>query len=287
MHMKWDKKDWVTLFYVVASALLYSFAMQVFVTSGQIFPGGFAGLSVLTSRVLRKYFAINIPFNVFYVSLNVIVTILVYKFVGKRFAIFSVIQYVLVTIFTGIIPEYQLTYVPLLIAVFGGIVSGYGVVLALNHGASGGGTDFLAMYYSIKTKRSAWNYVFFFNAGMLIVAGLLFGWNAALYSIIYQYCHTTIINAHHNRFRLSTLMIVTEHPDVVIDEVLKKIRHGITVLNGKGAYRGQDQYVLVMTVNSYQVDEITQIAQEADPKIFISISNTERIVGNYYQTPLD
>ena len=285
MHL--EQKDLKRLCYIVLSAFLYSVSMQVFVNSGNLFPGGFAGLSLLVTRSLSQFANIELSFSVVYILLNIFPTLLVYKYIGHRFTIFSIIQILLVSLFTFILPRYQLTSDPLLIAVFGGLLSGLGISIALRHGASSGGTDFLAIYFANKLKRPTWNYVFVASAVVILFAGFLFGWNAALYSIIYQFCNTQMVSLRHDRYKLANLIIVTRKADEVEARLLGTVRHGITSLSAEGGYAHRPEKVLLMTVNAFQVEDLVEAAKKADPHVFINISHTERIVGNYYQAPLE
>lgn len=285
--MKITKKDVKTLVMIMLSAFVYAVAMKAFVEAGNIYPGGFSGLSRLISQVAKEFLGLEISFSVIYILLHIGPTILVYNYVGHRFTIFSIIQYMLVSFFMSVLPTFPLTQDLLLIAVFGGILGGTGISIALRQNASSGGTDFIAIYFANKFNISTWNYVMMANMGILAIAGFLFGWNVALYSIIYQFCSTQIVNSRHDRYKLSNLMIVTEKGDAVCEAIFKTCRHGITVLDGKGAYSKLDKKVLYMTINAYQVQEVVRAIQSVDPKVFINISKTERIVGNYYQKPLD
>ena len=285
--MKLTVKDLQKLLFVILSSFLYSVSMQVFVNSGNLFPGGFSGLALLITRVFSRYLELEVPFGVVYVLLNLLPTFLVFRYVGKKFTILSILQYSLVSLFTMLIPKIQITEDPLLISVFGGILAGFAISLALNHGASSGGTDFFAVYFANKFNRPFWGGSLLFTTCVLIVAGALFGWNVALYSIIYQYCNTQVVSLRHNRYKLMSLMMVTKKPDEVTEAIFNTVRHGITVINGKGGYAHQDETVLLMTINAFQVDELVHAAQKADPQVFISISHTERIVGRFYQAPLE
>lgn len=285
--MKFDKRDIKILIMIVLSAFGYSIAMKAFVEAGSLFPGGFAGLSRLFSACLDKFFGINISFSVIYLLLNIFPTILVYRYVGKKFTIYSVLQYSLTSIFTSFLPSFPLTKDLLLIAVFGGILHGFSISIALRAGASSGGTDFLAIFFANKYNKSTWNYVMGANAIVLITVGLLFSWEQALYSIIYQFCNTQVVSALHNRYKLDTLYIVTKKPEEVSSAILKTCRHGITRMNGEGMYSHSDVSLLMMTANEYQIEAIVTAVRGIDNKAFITVNKTEKIIGNYYQVPLD
>lgn len=287
MHSKRIREDFKALIFVILSSLVYSVSIKVFVESGGLFPGGFAGCATLISRLLDRYAGLAVPFGVIYLLLNLGPTILVFRHVGKRFTVFSILQYTLTSIFTAVLPSYPITDDIFLIAVFGGILSGFGISLALTVNASSGGTDFIAIYAASRFKKPTWSYVMAFNVLLLLVAGLLFGWRASLYSIVFQFCSTQVVSAMHKRFKLNTLFIVTQLPDQVSAAIFQTCRHGITRLSGEGGYSHKETNLLYMTVNAFQVQEIIQAVMKADPHAFINVSKTEQIVGNYYQEPLD
>ncbi|MGB7594359.1 MAG: YitT family protein [Erysipelotrichaceae bacterium] len=281
------RKDIQTFLMVVISALVYAFAIKVFVRAGALFPGGFTGVALLFTRYMLDFHGISIPFGVVYALLNLVPTVLVYKYVGKRFALFSVLQYALVSLFTLILPTIMLTGDIFLIAVFGGILGGFGISLALNANASTGGTDFIAIYFSNKTHTETWSYIMYGNMIVILLAGFLFGWDKALYSIVYQFCSTYVVSQRHMRFKLRALNLITDHPDEVSAAIYAISRHGITRIWGEGGYSHQTKCMLYMVVNAFEVDEVVEAARQVDPKVFISISSTERVIGNYTQKPLE
>ena len=94
------KKDLYTLLMMGISAFVYSIAITSFSNIGGIYPGGFAGISRIVSDISLRFFKLDIPFGVIYFILNIFPTILVFRYIGKRFTIFSVIQYILVSVIT-------------------------------------------------------------------------------------------------------------------------------------------------------------------------------------------
>lgn len=276
-----------TILYVVLSSFLSALSIKVFIEAGQLFPGGFQGLSILIIRLVERETGFVIPFGVLYILFQIGPTYLVYRVVGKWFTRYSILQFLLVSFLVSVIPSMNITYDIFLISVFGGILSGLAASLALKGNASSGGTDFIALYISHKRNANAWNFIMYVNSGMLLIAGLLFSWEAALYSIIYQYVATQVVESLHQRYKLMSLRMFTEIPDAINTAILAKTRHGITILDGVGGYSKKKYGMLYMVVSAYEVDNIIKIAQSVDPSVFIDISKTERVLGNYYRTPLD
>jgi uncharacterized membrane-anchored protein YitT (DUF2179 family) len=285
--MKLTTKDLKTLVYVIASALLYTLTIKLFINAGDLLRGGFSGISLLISRVMYRYFVFLIPFSMLYILFNILPTILVFKYVGKRFAIFSVIQYGLVALFSILIPEMPITGDLILIAIFGGILGGFSVLLALLVNASGGGTDFIAIYAANTLKRDTWGYILAGNVIVLGVAGVLFGWDKALYSIIFQFASTQVVSSRHLRFKQTALTLITEHPDDVIQSILASTRHGITKLWGEGGYSKQPKSMLYMVVNAFEIEDVIEAAKAVDPNVFIAVNKIERIIGNFYHKPFE
>ncbi len=281
------KKDVITFFLMMLSAFVYSIAITSFSNVGGLYPGGFSGISRIIVDVFSRFFNIHIPFGLLYFVLNLFPTILVFRYIGKRFTIFSVIQYVFVSIFTMILKPILVVDDPLLIAVFGGLLGGVGIGLALHNNASSGGTDFIAIYVSNRYNRSVWNYVMLANALILCIAGVLFGWEKALYSIIYQFVSTQVVERLHERYKMETLTIITKHPDEVSQKVLSGTRHGITEIKAEGVYSHKDTTMLYMVINTFQKRQVVKAVLSVDPAAFINIQTTTAVIGNYYQQPLD
>ena len=285
--VRFGREDLPRIAAIFISALIYSIGMVVFVRSGNLFPGGYAGVSRLISLIAADRFGLNIPFSVVYFILNIATTLFIYKTIGHKFVLYSVLWYTLSSIMTGIIHLPVITQDPLLIAVFGGLVNGFAVGITLKSNGSTGGTDFIAIDLSQRLHRPTWNYIFAFNAIVLACAGYLYGWNQALYSIIFQYVSKEVVGMMHQRYKVSRLHVVTDKPDEICTGVFKICRHGITRIACQGAYSHQDHTLLMLSINTYQLRDVEKCILEIDPHAFISVNAVERIIGNYYQTPLE
>jgi uncharacterized membrane-anchored protein YitT (DUF2179 family) len=272
---------------VILSALVYSTGFVVFVHSGNLFPGGFAGLSRLLSQVFIQYLHIPVSFSVFYFGLNALTTLFVWKKIGHKFIIYSILWYTLTSLFTGILPSHMITNDELLLAVFGGLINGFAIGIALQNNASSGGTDFIAIYFSMKYNMPTWNYLLAANASVLFIAGLLFGWERALYSIIFQFVSTQVVNTMHQRYKVTRIDVVTNMPNEICQAVFHTCRHGITKLPCEGGYTDKPHWLLLITINTYQLKDVLETIHHVDPHAFITLNSVERIIGNYYQKPLE
>jgi uncharacterized membrane-anchored protein YitT (DUF2179 family) len=132
------------LFIVFFASLLYAWNLRCFAKTAGLFPGGFSGLSLLLQQIGLDFIHVSIPFSVFNIGLNLVPTYIAYKFIGKKFTLYSIIVIVLTSIFTDMLPAYVFTKDVLLISVFGGLINGFAISLCLNVGTTTGGTDFIS-----------------------------------------------------------------------------------------------------------------------------------------------
>lgn len=287
MNYKQGKyRDLITLICVITGAAIAAVNLNTFVNAGGLFPGGFNGLTVLIQRIASTYFSVEIPFSLVNYALNALPAYIGFKMVGKKFTAYSILMIVLTGLFVDLFPVVNLTEDILLIAIFGGIINGVALSIALKGNASSGGTDFISMWISKRTGQSAWNYVMGVNVIMLLIAGALFGWESALYSIIFQFCSTQIINTLHTRYKRMTMLIVTSQPDVIIPIIQHSTHHGATRLEGIGTYSGKPRTLLYTVVNTTDVKGMMHRIKEVDQTAFINVTKTEMVEGRFYQAPI-
>ncbi len=271
----------------MAAGLIMSFNIRSFVRSGDLLPGGFSGLSILIQNIFGRLLGISIPYGPIYVLLNIFPVILSFRKIGKRFTVYSCITIAIVAFLTDFIPVFEITSDVLLISVFGGLINGIAVSLCLNAGATSGGTDFISIYFSEKFKIETWNYILLFNVFILVCDGFLFGWDKALYSIIFQFVSTQVVNAMYKRYRKDTLFVVTEHPKEIAELINRLTNHGATRMNAEGMYEGNKKSLIYSVIDSEELKHIMEEIRKADPDAFINAIRTDRISGRFYMRPND
>ena len=267
------------------SGLVAAFNLRVFVRAGGLTPAGFSGAAVLLERLSGQYLPFKLSYTVLYILFNIPGTIVIYKTLGKRFTLLSRIDIFLTSTLVNFIPSFEITDDLLLIAVFGGLLNGLSDCLVLESGGCGGGTHFWAIYLSRKYQKSMWNVIMVINTLLLVLSGLLFNWEAALYSIIFQYVATQVIDHYDNRFRRTTFIIITDKPDEITKAVFAALGHSVTKFTGEGTYTHETREVLYTVCGKYEENQLTELIMKIDPKAFVNIMDTHRVVGNFRQKP--
>lgn len=279
------KKEAKRFLLVVIAAILTAINIKTFVRTGELVPGGFNGLTLLLQRIGSFYFHISLPFAIINFALNAIPILISLKIIGKRFTIYSCLMIFLTGILTDIIPANPVTYDILLICIFGGILNGFAVSLCLMAGATSGGTDFIAIFLSERYQVDTWYHILIANAIMLLIAGFLFGWDKALYSILFQFASTQVVHTLHLRYKKHTLFIVTEHPEHIYQIIRDCTHHSATIINGTGGYDEGFLHIVYSVVSSDEVKYVVSQIHATDPKAFINVIKTDQLEGRFYHRP--
>ena len=279
------KKEIQMIVCLTLASVIMAFNLNSFVAAGGLFPSGFSGLTILIQDIAREFFNIRIPYSAVYLQLNLIPAYIGFRYIGKRFTFYSFYVVILSGFLTDIFPSVTITYDMLLISIFGGIIGSAAVSICLISGASAGGTDFISIYFSEKKGLDAWNYILIANVIMLVTAGALFGFDKALYSIIYQYVTTQVIQLLFKRYQKDTLLIITSVPEAVYGRIRQLTRHDATLIEGTGCFEGTTRHILYSVVGREQVDIVIAEIKKIDPKAFINVINTEQINGRFYKKP--
>lgn len=277
------KKEAKRVVFGLAGAIIMAVNIKTFVRAGGLYPGGFNGVTLLIQTVFQRFLGIALPFTLVNLLLNAVPTIVCFKAIGKKFTVSSAMIIVLTSILTDIIPSQPITQDILLIAVFGGLLNGFAVSLCLMGGTSGGGTDFIAIYFAEKKNKDVWNFILLGNGCVLVIAGILFGWDKALYSIIFQFTSTQIIHMLHTAYKKETLFIVTDCPDAVYQEIYEVTNHSVTEFAATGCYSNEGRKMLYSVVSSAEAKVLVTRVRKADPKAFINVIKTDFLEGHFYQ----
>lgn len=285
MNKMWKsiKKQFIILITVIISAFLMALNTKTFVNTGGLYPGGVTGLTILIQRIFKLLLDITLPFSVVNIFLNSIPVYIGFRFIGKRFTLYSCLMIILNSIFTDLIPSYILTEDILLISIFGGIINGLAIGICLNAGATSGGTDFISIFLSEKRGIDSFNIILGFNAVIICVAGFIFGWEKALYSIIFQYASTTVLHLLYKKFQQSTFFIVTTKPREICIAIYEVSKHGATILEGEGSYEHCERNVVYSIVSSAQAKKVIHAIKDIDPDAFINEIKTQKLLGRFYQ----
>lgn len=264
---------------VIIGAFLNAVALNFFLIPANVYASGFAGIAQLISSIIDSFTPFTLSTGILLFVLNVPVTILAWKKVGKSFTLYSFLSVVLISLFLEIIPVKQLSPDIILNAVFGGVIAAVGVGMTLKFGASTGGMDIVAMILSRVKDKPIGTYLFSMNALIIVTAGILYGPEKSLYTLVALYVTTRVIDAIHTRHEKLTVFIITKKSPELKAAIHARLVRGITMVPAKGAFTNEDKDMMMMVITRYELYDIEHIIKETDPQAFVNIVETTTVFG--------
>lgn len=270
----------------ISAAFFYSIAVGValnfFWTPGHMYSSGITGFAQLINSISERYFPFTISTSIMYFALNVPIFILGWTKIGHKFTFFTIIAVALGAVMMHIIHPLTVHWDPLLCAIFGGVINGVGTGFALKNGISTGGLDIVGIVFRMKTGTSYGTFNILVNLVIIAAAGFVFGWTRALYSALTIFINGRVIDGVYTQHRKMQVMIVSEHPQHIIDGIQNKMHRGITILHdAEGAYSHTEKTVLITIIDRYDLYDIRGIVKKADPYAFMSVSEVEKVYGRF------
>lgn len=275
--MKTYVKDY---FFLTLGAFIYAFAIEGILIPSQIIDGGVTGISMILSKILGQ------PLGYFIIGINLPFIILALQKLGRKFVlatfysiwIFAVGVTLFGKMFNGhcIIENLEL----FLVAVFGGLILGAGVGLIIRNGASVDGTEILAIYATKKISFSVGEIIMFINLFIFTVAGFVYDWQHALYSIVtYFVAYKTMDIVIEGLNESKSVFIITDYSTEIGKDVMEKMDVSVTYIDAEGGYSGVKKRIVYCVISRLQVQKLKEIAKNIDPRAFIAIENVYEVEG--------
>lgn len=266
---------------VFVGSLLLALSLNFFLVEANVYASGFTGVAQIIMTIFQDYLGISIGMGILLFLLNIPVFLMGWFKVGRGFTIYSAISVGFVTLFLEVLPVLSITDDIILNAVTGGVIGGIGVGITLKHGASTGGMDIVAMVLSRMQDKPIGTYFLLLNGMIVIVAGILYEPENALYTMLSLYISTRVIDAIHTIHEKVTAMIITNKADELQKAIHEKMVRGITILPARGAFSGKNCHMLYLVITRYELYDLEKIIQEVDPHSFTNIVHTKDVFGEF------
>lgn len=270
----------------IGTAILYSVmvavALNFFWHPGHIYSSGITGFAQIVNTVTSRYMPFTIPTEATYFALNVPLFILAWNKIGHEFTGYTVFAVAMSTIMMRYIQPTHINLDPILCAIFGAAVNGLGTGMALKSGISTGGLDILGIVVRKKTGMNYGKFNILVNLVIVLIAGFLFDWSRALYTALNIFINGRMIDSVYTQHHKLQVMIVTEHPEAIIEGIQEKMHRGITIFHDvEGAYGHTEKTVLITIIDTYDLYDIRTTVQKCDPFAFMSVTEVQKIYGRF------
>lgn len=269
-------KKYIILF---IGSILAAVGLEIFLVPNQIIDGGIVGIAIMASHLT----GINI--SIYLVLLNLPFLYVGYNHIGKSFALSTLFSIISLAGWVYVFhPISELTHDLFLAAIFGGIILGVGVGLIIRNGGSLDGTEIMAILLDKRTGFSVGEIIMFFNLFILSAAGLVFGWEKAMYSLVAYFVAFKVIDITIEGLDESKgVMIVSENPDEIADALMARLGRGVTVLHGAGGFTGEPKKVLYSVITRLEIAKLKAIIYEKDEGAFVTIQEVHDVLGGRFK----
>lgn len=278
---------------ILIGSLIQAFSLQVFFVPANLASGGVSGISQLINHFTGW------PIGMMVFLGNIPLFVLGWRFLGGRqFTLRTAFTVVTYSLFTDLILQTAL-FSPngaatqliqdlqgdiFLNSLYGAIVSGIGYGLVYRARGTSGGSDILARILHHYRGVSMTQSYLIVDTVVILGAGFIFGWKAALYAMIALYVSGLVAETTlEGGGTVRTAMIVTSKPEAVSNRILDELERGVTVLEGTGAYTGTERPVLYCVILRAEVATLKAIVQEADPRAFMVIGVAHEALGEGFR----
>lgn len=256
-----------------------AFAVEEFLVPNTILDGGVIGVGMMISHVT------GIPLALLTIILNAPFVILGGIKLGRSFtarAVFSMATFsACVEFFDG---WANATGETLLAVCFGGVLLGLGVGIVIRGGGCLDGTEAVAILVSRKTDLAVGQMVLGMNIIIYGIAGILFGVDRALYSLLTYFITSKVLDMVESEMdQVKAALIVTDDATEICKQIYSRMGRTVTIMDGEGMLSGKKK-VLYCVITKYEVRELREVIDSVDHSAFVSISDVSEIIGNHVKS---
>lgn len=274
------KQIFFRYFNIIIGAVVAAFALEEFLVPANILDGGIVGVSIIISSLTP------ISLSILTVCLNLPFVLVGAKQLEKNFLPRTLIAMGVFSVFLEIFNRwhYNATYDALLATVFGGVILGFGVGLIIRNGGCLDGTETVAIMIARKTSFSVGQIVLVCNVIIYLSAGVLFGLDRALYSLLTYFVTSRVVDFINTGLdQGKAVMIITDEGRQIAEDIYQTLGRTVTFIPGEGLISGEKN-ILYCVITRMELSTIRKIIEKDDYSAFMTISDVSEIIGHHIKS---
>ena len=255
---------------IIVGSFIMGYAIKNIYDPANLVTGGASGLAIVIKELA------GIPLWLTNTLLNIPLFLAAWKIQGWRFIKRTFLATVTLSLSLYVIPERVL--IPsgdmLLIALFGGIISGVGTGLVFMAGATTGGTDMLAALIQKKFPHYTLPQVLQVLDALIVLIGVaVFGIQPALYALIAIYALSKVSDGILEGLKFSKMVyIISDQNEKIARIIMEEMGRGVTGLDATGMYSGARRQMLCCVVSKKDIVRVKVLVREQDRRAFFIVS---------------
>ena len=232
------------------------------------------GLSIIVAHLT------GLPLGLFLIILNIPFIVLGYKKFGKEFALLSVIGIVALAALTTVHVTHGFTDIPLLAAIFGGLLVGVGVGLVVRYGGILDGSDTVAVLIDRVTVFSVGEAIMTINSVIIMLAGFMFGWENAMYSLIaYFIAHKAIDVVVEGLNEDRCMWVVSMNVREIGNTVNEMIKEPVTYFKESAPGDKHEPHgIMLAVISRFDEQKLKSAIRAIDKHAYVVITSAHEVV---------
>ena len=274
----------------VIAGIVVGTAYHFFQNSNGFAPGGVGGLATITHHLLSDKVSWSILMITFNLPIFILVSAIVNRKLGIILSVYMVVQSFIPRLYDALganpycLANNQEDFNIVFACIATGVISGFGFSLMLKRfGASGGTYGISALIKKAKPEMNIAYVSFIMDASVVFIAFFVYGMKITpvICTLLNLFIANIIVDnglsGIKNGYKFE---IVTSHPNELAEELMARLKHGVTEVKVHGMYSDTDKYMLVCIINKRQIGEMMRIIKSY-PDTFASFGKVNEVFGNF------
>lgn len=275
------RKNVEDYFWILVGSFLIAVGVNWFLLPHKIAAGGASGIGTIL------YVILGIPVSVTALIINVSLLIAGYKNLSKSSflkALFGMLGLSLFLEITSIVQPFSNDV--LLSSIYGGVVVGIGVGLAVSRNASTGGTDFAAVLLNkLYPRFSVAVYILIIDAIIIVASSVAFeDYSVILYATLSLYITTRIADDIIEGVDFAkSIYIISDKCDEISKCIMSDLDRGVTGIYIRKMYSENDGMMLMCIIRKNQFLKLKKIVKQIDENAFIILTDVREVLGEGFK----
>ncbi|MFB4168496.1 YitT family protein [Virgibacillus sp. JSM 102003] len=265
---------------IIIGSFIFAIGVNYFAIPNRLSEGGVIGITIVT------FYLFDWSPGVVNFILNTSLVAVGYKFFDKRVIVYTIIAIIFTSLFLHFTVGWgdEINGDTLLAALFAGLSVGLGLGLIFRSGGTSGGSAILARLGNQLLGWTIGKGMLVIDIAVIVLSSFIIGQEKAMYTLISVYVGAKVIDVVvEGANERTAVMIISSHPDQVLDAVTNKMDRGITILEGRGGYTKSHREVLYLVINRYEIVPFRKIIMDIDPEAYVTVHGVQEIFRKGYK----
>ena len=269
---------WITL-----ASVIYAIGFNWCYEPNQIGFGGITGVAQIINAVLPWA-----PIGTVVILLNAPLFLLGWRLLGGHLLLSSLYAMFISSLAIDLL---HMVYTfrpmdPVLATIYGGVLMGGSLGIVFLQGATTGGTDLIARLLKLKL---AWlpmgKLLMVIDLVVILAVAAAFGnVYSALYGVVALYLSAKVMDmVLYGLDTAKVAYIISQDPQTIAYRLTRELDRGVTILQGRGAWSGQDKEVLMCAFKQRQIVAMKRMVKEIDPDAFLIVCDAHDVMGEGFR----